>query len=100
MSMTHDEMIAVIAAHRDGKKIQNRHNNSPCEWGKVSNPCWNFETYEYRVKPEPVTVWALLDDSGCVNAFYQTEANARFYADKAAPSYRVARMIEAPDGDK
>ena len=57
--MTHDEMIAVLVAHRDGRKIQwklpdeddtsiwydyppaSAGSPPPCEWGKVA----------YRIKP-------------------------------------------------
>ena len=48
--MTHDEMIAVIAAHRDGKKIEFASFGSKI-WDEC-NPRWNFLTYNYRVKPE------------------------------------------------
>jgi hypothetical protein len=58
---------------------------------------WDFNCSEYRIKPEQVEAWALLDENGCVNAFYQSEVNARFYADKAVPSFRVVRMLEAPE---
>lgn len=52
--MTHDEMIAVIQAHKDGKEIQYRH-KSGGEWRKSENAGfldWNFQVAEYRVKPE------------------------------------------------
>lgn len=52
MRMTHEEMIAVIAAHKEGKKIEFcrglDHDWEPCE-----NPGFDFIAYLYRVKPEP-----------------------------------------------
>lgn len=50
--MTHDEMIAVIQAHRNGKTIQTRL-NSDCQWTDAWNPMWNFFSNDYRIKPEP-----------------------------------------------
>jgi hypothetical protein len=55
--MSHDEIIAVIQAHRDGKPIQYRRALTNDEWqqlpGGHSSWNWNFEGYCYRVKPEP-----------------------------------------------
>jgi len=53
--MTHDEMIAVIQAHRDGKTIQFRDRDSQGKWDDLHPVCFsaNFGTYDYRVKPEP-----------------------------------------------
>ena len=57
MSMTHDEMIVVIAAHRDGKEIEARHRRSinPAwqPFTKDENPHWDTWTWDYRIKPEP-----------------------------------------------
>jgi hypothetical protein len=50
--MTHDEMIAVITAHRDGKKVEFRRNGDD-RWGVVDDPVWDFALGEYRIKPEP-----------------------------------------------
>lgn len=52
--MTHDEMIGVIQAHKDGKAIQYRN-----IWHHVwddcvgNNPKWAFNNTAYRIKPEP-----------------------------------------------
>jgi hypothetical protein len=55
MSMAHDEMIAVIAAHKEGKTIQYRARwGAPEGWQDTPNdPVWNFYYNEYRIKPEP-----------------------------------------------
>ena len=57
--MTDDEIIAVVQAHKEGKKIQNRYAMQPGEanryneWIAIDNPSWNFFNYDYRVAPEP-----------------------------------------------
>lgn len=55
MSMTTDEMIAVIQAYKDGKQIQYRNLQPGAGWNDVSpdGPAWCFNEVEYRVKPEP-----------------------------------------------
>lgn len=65
--MTHDEMIAVITAHKDGKIIQFRWKGSitpAAKWKDVvgNKPAWQFEYNDYRVKPrEPRVVYALVN---------------------------------------
>ena len=52
--MTHDEMIAVIQAHKEGKVIQSDRidNEGKQIWIDDNNPNWNFGLRRYRVKPE------------------------------------------------
>jgi len=72
--MTHDEMIAVIAAHRDGKAVEAR-----CRptggWISASVPCWDFYRSDYRIKPEPMVIWANVYPHGLGHA-YETEIDA------------------------
>lgn len=60
--MTHDEMIAVIQAHKEGKTIEWRYKRLDVRggWQIVTLSVWNFEAYEYRVKKEP-RVWWMVD---------------------------------------
>ena len=53
---THDEMIVVIQAHKEGKAIQCNSLNNRVESGWLDDaaPCWAFNYLRYRVKPEPV----------------------------------------------
>lgn len=53
--MTHDEMIAVIQAAKEGKEIEYK-NLGNCPWGRIENNPGRFDfiRFEYRVKPEPV----------------------------------------------
>lgn len=52
MAMTHDEMIAVIQAHKEGKPIQSKPKNQ-IGWSLSTQPVWNFRAYDYRVAPTP-----------------------------------------------
>jgi hypothetical protein len=55
--MTHDEMIAVIAHHRDGGKVQYKHKIGMNEWSDI-DPTWDFSYSDYRPKPEPMVIFA------------------------------------------
>ena len=53
--MTIDEMIAVLQAFKEGKKIQLRSYGSNGEWTNltVPSPIWDFANCIYRIAPEP-----------------------------------------------
>lgn len=53
--MTHDEMIEVIAAHRDGKQIECLQISG--DWRVTHSPLFNFSDYTYRIKPAPIEGW-------------------------------------------
>ena len=55
--MTHDEMIAVIKAHKDGKKIECKRNDEDVQWKAVKNPLWDFNRNDYRIAREPRKCW-------------------------------------------
>ncbi len=59
--MTHDEMIAVIQAHKDGAKIECREVFADSSWELTKDPCWNFNDFEYRIA-EPRWRDATIDD--------------------------------------
>lgn len=53
MSMTDKEIIEVVQAHSEGKQIQFLDNHLK-DWldCSINEPCWDFSSYDYRVKPE------------------------------------------------
>ena len=56
IQMTHDEMIEVILAYRNGKAVQFR-SEKHHEWSDACVPGFNFVDYEYRVTPTLQYVW-------------------------------------------
>lgn len=50
--MTIDQQIAVMQAFKEGKTIEYK-NKAHDGWSVNSDPAWNFDDYDYRVKPEP-----------------------------------------------
>jgi len=61
--MTHDEMIAVIQAHKDGKKIRSREIGSS-KWFSGGTPNFDFHRCEFEVEPEPRSLWVVRDEQG------------------------------------
>ena len=57
--MTHDEMILVITHHKNGGKVQCKH-QSDDNWSDFIDcvPRWDFWQFKYRAKPEPLAIWA------------------------------------------
>ena len=49
---TIEEMIAVMTACKEGKTIQCA-NAGNDDWEDWSHPSWNWNRFDYRVKPEP-----------------------------------------------
>lgn len=50
-----DEMIKILNAYKEGKKIECRYKDRSMSdsWSYIDVPAWNWEMYEYRVKQEP-----------------------------------------------
>jgi len=65
--MTHDEMIAMIRHHKNGGKVECRsRSKSDCVWinEKHIDACgFNFAVFDYRCKPEPITLNVIYDET-------------------------------------
>lgn len=83
--MTHDEMIAVIQAHKEGKQIEFR--APPIgRWCSASSPSWEFSRYEYRVaktKKVGYIVLANSDSPGAATSNLRTCSNIYYNKDDA-----------------
>lgn len=81
--MTHDEMIAVIQAHKDGLKIEYKLSSyQDGLWIPVSSPVWDFKEVEYRIaKTVPRKLWQWIYKNGDNVAmsifFYYTKEDAQ-----------------------
>ena len=91
--MTHDEMIAVIQAHKDGKQIE--YLLKPVDrWVEIHDPQWDFLHYDYRIKPEP-REWYLAIQHGTNSAshtFYNTERLERWKHEH--PKHTIIKVRE------
>ena len=64
--MTPDQIIEVVTAFKNGKKIQYRHKHDKhAIWRDCSsNIAWQFWDVDYRVKPEPMELWVNVFEDG------------------------------------
>lgn len=93
--MTHNEMIAVIQAHKEGKTIQTRlrDGSEANTWYTPVSVRFNFAVYDYRVKKEPRVRWMIdvVDrDTGrpiMVKGFVSKEHAARYLERKRQSRY-------------
>ncbi len=54
--MSDDQILEVVQAHKEGKKIQGKAPHGSNVWVDLGNEVdWNFQSREYRVSPEPPT---------------------------------------------
>ena len=51
--MTIDEMIEVMEAFKRGEEIEFRLRLTLGSWGKETAPIWNWDEFDYRIKPKP-----------------------------------------------
>jgi hypothetical protein len=87
--MTHDEMIKVIAAHRDGADVEFQDRSGP--WSSTVKPLWDFLHNQYRVKTEPLICWANVYSTGAP-LFHYTKEEAD--ANSMPNRIRCAKMVE------
>ena len=86
--MTDDEIIAVVQAHKEGKKIQVR--SRICgSWAGCENPAWAFDNLDYRVAPEPrkPREWWVMEHIGGSLTVSHIEPNE-------SPCFKVIRVRE------
>lgn len=100
--MTHDEMIEVIQAHKEGKAIER--DDLLCvgtEWERMPRDGkFNFATFRYRVKPEPMECWAVHygNPFSTIVKLYPTEKEALASAScSLAVNSQVIRLREVLD---
>ena len=71
-------MIAVIDHHKNGGKLQAKGNFTD-EWRDVNKPKFNFMDLDYRIKPEPMTLWLEVSGSGRIFATHYTKPSTQEY---------------------
>ena len=92
--MTVDQMIEVLTAYKAGKKIQMHWRGKWDDCGP-HEPDWDFQQFNYRVKPEPKVIWVneYADGSG---VGYTSEASAKDFLGNTHKRVAV-RYVESPE---
>lgn len=98
MSMTHDEMIAVIAHHRDGGEVECKHVEI-FDYCLDSSPCFDFSRFDYRAKPEPLVLWAVYNirtkiRTATHNTIVEAEQQIQRLESSSQETYTIKKFIE------
>jgi hypothetical protein len=91
--MTHDEMIAVIRAHEEGKEIQFRQSGSDNIW-EDCDPHWAFHCIEYRVRPEAREFYITVKENNTVCAASHVKSHVTKFG---RPVIKVREVLEGED---
>ena len=95
--MTHDEIIAVVTAHKSGKTIQWKGKNvSAGDWVDAVRfePSWDFLCNEYRVKPEPHVLWVNVYDPRGEETYKRTGNTYGTREEAERNRYRPGRTVK------
>ena len=65
------EKIEVMQAALDGKEVEYDHGNG--FWESCS-PTWDWASWDYRIKPEPMECWVNVYPEGCTYIHDSKEA--------------------------
>lgn len=100
--MTPDQIIEVVTAFKNGKKIESR--NKVIGGWTDSNPDWNFFCFDYRVKPEPIELWVNVYNPPFYNVAYSSKEKALHHASqdcvRKAVLFREVIGAHGENGDK
>lgn len=95
--MTHDEMIEVIQAHKDGKEIEAKNKLfDSAMWVTINVSDFDFFSYEYRVKPKEIEAWYLEGANGQYWVFEDYKRAYNFAEINYIPN-KIIRLIPDPD---
>jgi len=85
--MTHDEMITVIAHHKNGGEIEYRL-KADVTWRDAPSPWWDFDEFDYRAKPKPLVLWHLVKEDGeCCGTYHNRKS-----AEKVKNAYNKSHL--------
>jgi|APEBP8051072433_1049376.scaffolds.fasta_scaffold00089_9 hypothetical protein len=89
--MTYDEMIAMIQAQKEGKRLEFRKVNSTEQWrDNLSLEGFDFFCYEYRIKKRTLHQYNYMTDNG------EVYRSGRFFESKEAAQKAVLCKILGP----
>lgn len=99
--MTHDEAIAYIQAHKDGKTVEALDCGRYYSVGNLTrllHAIANGRTL--RIKPEPITVrgWVNVYADGNYSSYRTKEEADRYAADDRIACIRIEREVEEGEG--
>jgi hypothetical protein len=97
--MTHDEMIEVIAHHKNGGKVEYRCKGDSF-WIKENHldaSGFNFADFDYRAKPELLVLWGVYFANGAFATASQSEDAAREAAKNIGIMMQIKKFVEVTE---
>ena len=91
------ELLPILQAFAEGKKIQTTNDSARLGWWDVKYPCFR-DNMEYRIKPEPVYGWICIVKSnasptGYVNSsIFASEHAAKAHAEQAKTFHKIVKI--------
>ena len=86
------KFLPIITAIAEGKTIQFK--TGADVWADIREPSF-IDGYEYRIKPEPRTLYIPIHQGGEIGPSYFTERGAKEYAANRAPiAWTVHKFVQ------
>jgi len=102
MAMTPSEMIEVLQHFVDGGMIEFRStivdDDDYLIWQDAVVPTWNFDDFDYRIKPKPLEGWTNVDDYGHSSGFLHMSHEGAIVS-QCKTYHRTVHMREVVDED-
>lgn len=70
------EACAVMSHYADGGEVQCRLRQEQDPWHDVLPSCWNWNLYEYRIKPAPLRYWRNVYSWGGIGGVNESREDA------------------------
>lgn len=94
MAMTPSEMIEVLQHFVDGGMIEFRStivdDDDYLIWQDAVVPTWNFDDFDYRIKPKPLELWG----NASPDNYFVPHGDKKEAEDHCALGWRVVLMRE------
>ena len=101
MMSDEEYMIEVIQAFADGKDIEYIVRSNPdSDWIEADVPCWDWSSYDYRVKPEPMVCYLVVKQDVRPNLMlflHRDRQSAVQAMNKTSGDLRIIKMIETDE---
>ncbi|WP_454951678.1 hypothetical protein [Campylobacter showae] len=98
--MNTDEMIEVMQAYTQGEAIEVSDKGAD-DWSEIKHPLWDWNSFEYRVKPKAVEVlwyWEFkMSDGWHISQTRMTRAQAQAFVGESveiAPLYALGFRLK------
>lgn len=86
--------ITIMNAFVQGKEIEYIPKGSAAKWSIASTPTWDWDRFDYRVKPGPRRIWVLDTPSGLHGHHHFSESAISCDASDLAAGYKCVEFVE------